>query len=150
MRDESLQLIRALVGVLDFSAREVESTTGITNAQLFLLRQLSAAGHPSVAELAERLRARPNTISALLTRLVAAGYVLKERSPLDGRRAVLSITPAGRRLLARAPKAAVEILLEALDAMSLREVRLLVKSLTPLITRLGLHPELAPLLFENR
>ncbi|MEP6590286.1 MAG: MarR family transcriptional regulator [Gemmatimonadota bacterium] len=149
-RSHSLQQVRALVAALDFSAREVESSTGITNAQLFLLRQLATETHPSVSELAERLSARPNTVSALLSRLVSAGLAEKEKSPLDGRRVMLSITPGGRRLLARAPKAPVEILLAALESMSPREIRALTRGLTPLIARLGLYPELAPLLFENR
>ena len=102
-RSQSLQLVRALVTALDFSAREVESSTGITNAQLLLLRQLATGTHPSVSQLAERLHGRPNTVSALLSRLVAAGLAEKEKSPLDGRRVMLSITPSGRRLVARAP-----------------------------------------------
>lgn len=149
-RAASLRMIRALVASLDFSAREVEATTGITNAQLFVLRQLAAEDHPSVNELAERLHARQNTVSALLTRLVTAGLVQREQSPLDGRRAVLSLTREGRRLLKRAPRPPAELLIDALDQMSLREVRALTAGLLPLVTRLGLQPEFAPLLFENR
>lgn len=149
-RAASLRMIRALVASLDFSAREVEATTGITNAQLFVLRQLAAEDHPSVNQLAERLHARQNTVSALLTRLVAAGLVQREQSPLDGRRAVLSLTREGRRLLKRAPRPPAELLIDALDQMSLREVRALTSGLLPLVTRLGLQPEFAPLLFENR
>lgn len=149
-RAHSLRLVRALVASLDFSAREVEATTGITNAQLFVLRQLASADHPSVNELAERLHARQNTVSALLTRLVSAGLVQRECSPLDGRRAVLSLTTAGRRLVRRAPRAPAEQLLEALKGLSLSEVRALSRGLAPLVQRLGLQPEFAPLLFENR
>lgn len=149
-RTAALRQIRALVASLDFSAREVEASTGITNAQLFVLRQLAADDHPSVNELAERLHARQNTVSALLTRLVAAGLVQREQSPLDGRRAVLSLTREGRRLLKRAPSPPAELLLAALQQMSLKEIRQLTQGLAPLVTRLGLRPEFAPLLFENR
>ncbi|MEO5799809.1 MAG: MarR family transcriptional regulator [Gemmatimonadales bacterium] len=149
-RAGSLRLIRALVASLDFSAREVEATTGLTNAQLFVLRQLAANDHPSINDLAQRMRARQNTVSALVTRLVSAGYVEREQSPLDGRRAVLSLTRSGRRLVKHSPPAPLERLLEALDGMSLKEVRALARGLAPLVERLGVKPEFAPLLFESR
>ncbi|MBK9548029.1 MAG: MarR family transcriptional regulator [Gemmatimonadetes bacterium] len=149
-RADALRLVRALVTVLDRSAREVEATTGITNAQLFVLRRLAAGGNPSVNELAERLHARQNTVSALLKRLVAAGLVMRARAADDGRRAVLSLTPAGRRLVRRAPPAPLEQLLGALEGMSATEVRALSRGLAPLVQRLGLAPESAPVLFEDR
>ncbi len=135
---------------LDFSAREVEATTGLTNAQLFVLRQLATNDHPSINDLAQRMRARQNTVSALVTRLVSAGYVERGQSPLDGRRAVLSLTRSGRRLVKHAPPAPLEQLLAALDAMSLKEVRALARGLAPLVDRLGVKPDFAPLLFESR
>lgn len=149
-RAGALRLVRALVTALDRSAREVEATTGITNAQLFVLRQLAGGGNLSVNELAERLQARQNTVSALLKRLVAAGLVTRARAADDGRRAEISLTPAGRRLVRRAPRAPLEQLLGALEALSAAEVRTLSRGLAPLVARLGVAPESASVLFEHR
>lgn len=143
-----LRLLRAVVAGLSNSARAIESTTGITNAQLFLLRQVGAARKISVSELADRIAARQNTVSAVLGRLTATGLVRKSASSRDGRRAELSLTPAGRRLLRRAPASPTDQLLGTLAALPAPERRALARGLGSLVTALRLDAGGAPLLFE--
>jgi DNA-binding MarR family transcriptional regulator len=145
----TLRLLRTVVARLYRSARSVESTTGITNAQLFLLRQIATGERISVNELAARVGARQNAVSPVLRRLITAGLVRKEASPADARRAELTLTPAGKRLLRRAPKPPTEVLLAALHALSPVDQRALASGLTSLVTALGLDPGAAPLLFES-
>jgi DNA-binding MarR family transcriptional regulator len=147
-RATALTALRGLIGALTHSARAIEAHTGITNAQLFLLRQFTTAAPLSVNELAARVHARQNTVSSVLARLTAAGLVEKVRAPDDRRRVALSLTRAGRRMLARAPAAPTEGLITALGTMPPRDVHHLAVGLQALVARLQLDVEDAPLLFE--
>jgi MarR family transcriptional regulator, organic hydroperoxide resistance regulator len=148
-RAEALRAIRSLIGAMGRSARSIEWRTGFTNAQLFLLRQLSTAESMSVNELAERAATNQSTVSSVLGRIVRAGLVSHERSPDDGRRAVLSLTPKGRRMLGRAPTPPTEALLNAIKSLSDRDARALNAWLTALLAALGVATEDAPMLFEE-
>jgi DNA-binding MarR family transcriptional regulator len=148
-RATALRSLRAIVASLGQSARSVESRTGLTNGQLFLLRELAATDAMTVTELSARARARQNTVSTMLVRLVDAGFVRKARTAADGRRAMVSLTPSGRRIVRRAPTPPTTSLLEALRQLSDAEARALAKGLGALGTALGVALTEAPLLFEN-
>ena len=105
VRAQALERVRTLVAALSQSARAVEHRTGVTNAQLFLLQQLADATSRSVNDLAALARTQQSTVSIVVARLVRSGLATKHRSAEDGRVAVISITPKGRRLLAHAPVA---------------------------------------------
>lgn len=145
---EALQAVRALIAAMGHSARTVERRTGLTNAQLFLLREL-ADGPLSVNELAARVVTTQSTVSLLAKRLYAAGLVRRERSSADARRVVLSLSQTGRRLLRRAPAAPLTALLSALCVLAPRDRRALERGLTALLTELGVRPEAAPPMFES-
>jgi DNA-binding MarR family transcriptional regulator len=146
---EGLRLLRTVVAGLHRSARAIESSTGVTNAQLFLLRQVASNEGLSVTELAARVGARPNAVSPVLGRLISAGLVRKSIAHADARRAELRLTPAGRRLLRRAPIPPTEELVAALSQLATQDLQALVQGLTALAAGLGLDPDAAPLLFES-
>ena len=145
----ALTSIRTLVAALTQSARTIEAHTGITNAQLFLLRQIATSGGLSINDLAERARTRQNTVSSVVSRLVEAGLVEKVRSEEDGRRAALSLTRAGKRVLSRAQSSPTEVLIVGLDSLRPQDVRNLAAGLQALITALDLTAEEPPMLFED-
>lgn len=146
----ALASIRTLVAALTQSARTIEAHTGITNAQLFLLRQIADSDSLSINDLAERARTRQNTVSSVVGRLADAGLVEKVRSEADGRRAALSLTRAGKRALARAPSSPTEVLIAGLDALRPQDVRDLAAGLRALLAALELSVDEPPMLFEDR
>jgi DNA-binding MarR family transcriptional regulator len=147
-RTEAFQSIRALIDGLSRSARALERTTGITNAQLFLLQQLAESDGLSVNELAERVRTNQSTVSVVVSRLARAKLVRKARSKSDGRRIVLTLTPSAKRLLQEAPAPPTARLLVALRRLSVDDVQALARGLRVLVRALGLAPRTARLLFE--
>ena len=148
MTASALHGVRALVGGMRRSARAIESSVGLSNAQLFLLEQMAADGPHSVAALGRRLHVRANTISMTVAKLVERG--LARRTVGDDRRRVLvAITPQGRRLLGRAPEPPTTRLLTALEAMPPRDLRALVRGLESLAAAMRLDPARAPLMFEE-
>jgi len=147
-RTQAIDALRVIVGALSRSARAVETRTGITNAQVFLLRQLRG-GALSVGELAELAHTHQSTVSIVVVRLSRAGLVAKARAADDARRAVVSLTPAGRALLRRAPASPAADLLLAVERLPLGDARRLADGLHALVRSLGLEDHPPTMLFEH-
>jgi len=146
---DAMQLLRALVAAISSSARSIEAQTGITNAQLFVLRQLATDSTLSVSDLAIRAHTLQGTMSTVVARLAAAGFVKKIRSTEDRRRAVLSVTSKGERTLARAPAPPTEAVLASLASLESDDLQRLTDGLRALALALDLKTDEAPMLFEE-
>lgn len=149
LRAETLDGIRTLVGGLSRSARSVERRTGVTTAQLFVLRQLGENGSLSLNEVAERTLTRQSTVSVVVGRLAEQGLVRRVRASDDRRRLELSLTLAGRRVLADAPEPTTGRLLNALDELTGAQLAALKSGLDALVGALGLERRSAGMLFEG-
>ena len=75
---------------------------GLTHPQYLVMLALWEDEPLRVSELADRLSLEPATLSPLLKRLESAGLVTRRRDPADERAVAVGLTPAGRRLRARA------------------------------------------------
>ncbi|GAA1809310.1 MarR family transcriptional regulator [Agromyces neolithicus] len=75
---------------------------GLTHPQYLVMLALWEQQPRALSEVARLVRLEPATLSPLVKRLEAAGYVTRERSPHDERQLALTLTPAGRRLRAQA------------------------------------------------
>jgi DNA-binding MarR family transcriptional regulator len=93
------------VRVLARLCRLLENTdSGLSLPQYRMLVRLSAGGERS-ARLADALRVRKPTVTALADGLVAAGLAARIRDPDDRRVVRLALTDAGRTALAKADRA---------------------------------------------
>ncbi len=77
---------------------------GLTHPQYLAMLALWQHEPLSVKELGELLQLDAGTLSPLLKRLQALGYIHRERSSLDERALAVTLTPEGRRLRAEAEK----------------------------------------------
>jgi DNA-binding MarR family transcriptional regulator len=102
----------------------------------------------SLNDLAERTFTHQSSVSVVVERLVRRRLVSRERSAEDGRRIVLSLTPAGRRVLEAAPEIAQIRLIGALRALSASERRALARTLGRLSEAMGVTSP-PSLLFED-
>lgn len=109
-----LRQFRVIFGSVRNHFREVESQCGISGSQIWILRDLVQFPGIGVSELASRLSIHQSTCSQLVEKLVVAGLIAKTRSGIDQRRVGLTISKAGRDLLAKAPGPAEGVLPEAL------------------------------------
>lgn len=141
--------MRTVVGALARSARSVERRTGVTTAQLFVLRQLAERDGLSLGEIAEQTLTRQSTVSVVVARLERQGLLHRNRADDDRRRLRLSLTTAGRRVLARAPVPTTGRLIAALDVLTDEQLGSLSTGLDALITALGLESRAAGMLFEG-
>ncbi|MEU4645117.1 MarR family transcriptional regulator [Micromonospora sp. NPDC023814] len=84
---------------------------GLTHPQYLVMLALWQYAPLSVRDLSRLLQLDPGTLSPLLKRLEANGYVRRERDPADERSLAVTLTPAGEALRERAeqiPPAIVE------------------------------------------
>lgn len=83
--------------------RPILDEFGLTYPQYLVLLVLWERGDepPTVSELGARLRLDSGTLSPLLKRLEAAGFVRRTRAPRDERRVEVGLTPQGRALRER-------------------------------------------------
>lgn len=93
---------RALVGVSARSLATVEET--VTIAQFRSLVILSSKGPSTLAHLAGELGVSASTAQRQIDRLVGQALVTRIENPQDRREVVITITPAGKRIVDTATK----------------------------------------------
>lgn len=74
---------------------------GLTFPQYLVILALLEGAPLSVGELGARLDMDTGTITPLVKRLEAAGFVTRKRDPEDERRVLVDLTPRGRALEAK-------------------------------------------------
>jgi MarR family transcriptional regulator, organic hydroperoxide resistance regulator len=85
---------RAMTGAY----RPILTDLNLTYPQYLVMLVLWEEGRVTVGRLGERLQLDSGTLSPLLKRLEANGFVRRERSSEDERLVEVTLTPAGRRL----------------------------------------------------
>lgn len=91
---------RSVIGLY----RPLLQPMGLTHPQYLVMLALWQQEPLSVKELGELLQLDPGTLSPLLKRLQALGYLHRERNAQDERALAVTLTPTGRRLRAEAEK----------------------------------------------
>lgn len=142
----AMNSLRRIVHGLRIATRASESAFGVSTAQLFVLRQLSAAPGQSLGALAARTRTTQSSISEVVARLVRRGLVTRGVSKGDRRRAELTLTEAGRIMLASAPETVQERLLHGFDKLDESSRAALAEHLESWLAAAGLD-EVAPTMF---
>ncbi len=118
---------------------EVDGEVGgdLTMSETAALSRLDRGGPTTAGALARLERISPQSIGATLAALQQRGLVERRPDPEDGRRVVLSVTPAGIELLRTRRGARARWLAEALaEGFDADELRTLAAA-APLIERLA-------------
>jgi DNA-binding MarR family transcriptional regulator len=108
--------------------------------QFALLRHVALHEGDSQQALGERLGIPPSRMVALVDELEARVLLERRPSPSDRRAHALHLTPAGRRLLARATKVAAAFEAELTQDLDDAERARLLEQLDLLAQRLGVPP----------
>ena len=140
--------LRRITQAVRRSSTEVQDALGITGAQLFVMQQLAELPGASMRTLAERTLTDQSSVSAVVSRLVGAGYVARRIASEDARRTELTLTAGGRQLLRRAPQLAQPLLLQALRTAPAAQLRTAARVLERAAAALGPTSEPAPMFFE--
>lgn len=110
---------------------------GLTYPQYLVMLVLWEQDALTVGELGERLFLDSGTLTPLLKRMEAAGWVTRERAREDERRVVVALTPQGRKLRRSAVSVPQEV--SCATQCTLDEVTELRQRLHGLRQRLSVH-----------
>ena len=144
----ALDAIRRIVQALRVSARSAERRLGVSGAQLFVLHALADEPARSLNDLAARTYTHQSSVSVVVDRLAKRRLVSRSRSPQDGRRIVLELTPSGRSLLRASPEVAQIRLIHALRDLSRKDAHALARVMSHVVERMGIG-EAPELFFED-
>jgi DNA-binding MarR family transcriptional regulator len=128
--------LRAIIRELRRGGREAEQA-GVHGAQLFAMQKLAEGPAASLGELARRTFTDPSSVSVVVTRLVERGLVTRTVDSDDRRRVLIALTPQGRAVVRRAPRAAQARLVAAAQALPERQLASLSSGLRALVRGLG-------------
>ena len=128
---------RVSIGLLLRRLRQTRADDELTLPESSALTRLDRGGPATASALAKLEQISPQSIGATLGALEAKGLIERHPDPGDGRRAVLSVTEAGSRLLRDKRNARTEQLAKALSAgFTPAEIELLAAA-SPLLERLA-------------
>jgi DNA-binding MarR family transcriptional regulator len=144
-----LDSFRRVVRLLRLSSREAEREVGLSGAQLFVLQKLSEAKMLSVNDLAECTHTHQSSVSVVAQTLVDKGLVARARAADDARRLELTLTPAAKSLMRKAPGAAQDRLIDAINRLPATTRKQLASGLSKLVEEAGLGDTEAPMLMDE-
>jgi DNA-binding MarR family transcriptional regulator len=91
--------MRTLIGKLKRKLRDQTGHEDFTSSQVSVLLRLETDGPATVSNLARSEAMRPQSMSAVIAPLEAAGLVSGDPDPNDGRQTLLSLTKKCRELI---------------------------------------------------
>lgn len=112
-----LVALRRVLGVAERNDRALARATGLTTAQLLVLRIVEDAGEITPKMIAQRAGVAPATATALIEKLARYGYLARRRSETDRRKYWVSLTSAGIEAIHSAPDPLHERFSEAFEAI---------------------------------
>jgi DNA-binding MarR family transcriptional regulator len=126
----ALDAFRRIVQALRTGGSDGRARARISHAQRFALQQIANHPRASINDVAALTFTHQSSVSVVVQRLVARRLVAKVAASDDRRRQRLVITARGRRVLARAPAAAVpERLVTAISSLPSSGRRAFVRAL---------------------
>jgi DNA-binding MarR family transcriptional regulator len=94
---DTVEMISQLMGTLESRAFELEGFSDITMNQMHYLEMVGMMGGPTFGDLADKLDVSRPSVSAIVKKLIQAGYLEKVQSDEDGRVYFLHLTEKGAR-----------------------------------------------------
>lgn len=107
---------------------------GVTYPQYLVLMVLWEQDGQPVNDIAKRLKLNTNTVTPLLKRMEAEGFLTREKGHADARQMIVRLTPEGKRLREASRNIPSCMLENMLHGSRMREEELL--SLAPLLDNL--------------
>ena len=124
------------VSLLRRRLRQLPTRGEATIPEMSALVRLQRSGPATNAELAKVEQISPQSMQATVKVLEERGMVARSTDPTDGRRVILSITPAGERAVAAKRAVRARQLADAMASLSEADVATL-RAATPVLERLA-------------
>lgn len=144
----AMDALRRVVRSLRLADAASESSFGVSAAQLFVLRELAKTESITIGELAQRTSTAQSSVSEVVARLAVRGLVIRDRSPIDRRRADVSLSVTGRDLVQRANQTVQERLLDGFARLPAERQSLTAAGLRAWVDESGLSDVEPTMFFE--
>ncbi|MFJ4846700.1 MULTISPECIES: MarR family winged helix-turn-helix transcriptional regulator [unclassified Streptomyces] len=129
--------LRLAVGRIARRLRQAHAVGDVTLSEVSVLARLDREGPDSPGSLAELERVRPQAMATTLAGLEERGLVSRRPDAADGRRAVVTVTDAGRKVLADRRSESVQRLGAVIRAEFTDDERHRLLAVLPLLDRLS-------------
>jgi DNA-binding MarR family transcriptional regulator len=136
-----MKLLWAIDHGLQTRSKRMASRLGITGPQRLVLRIVGRFPGVSAGQLSRILHLDPSTLTGVLRRLERSGLVARRRDPRDGRRVMLGLSAAGRRLNVSTPGTIESVMREVLRKLPRRKMEVTREVLAAIATALAEEPE---------
>ena len=133
--EDMFQTFRQVMAQLHGCVRGAFTDQGMSMGQMVLLRVLIHRGSATPKELADTLSVTTGNITGLVDKLEKAGLVTRTRSTEDRRVVHVELTAKARARFKQVHRASVDMLSEAFDGWTLREIQDLQRLLVKLASR---------------
>lgn len=101
--DSALIALRQIFRATEINSRALAKSSGLSASQYIVLQVLADEPNVTQRTLADKVSLSQATITTMLERMTAQGYVARERCPQDRRKVFARITDLGRKTLEEAP-----------------------------------------------
>ncbi|MFO0552840.1 MAG: MarR family transcriptional regulator [Polyangiaceae bacterium] len=95
---EFMRLLWSLAHGMQSRSKRMETSLGVTGPQRLVLRILGRTPGTTAGALARAMFVHPSTLTGVLRRLEERGLLERKKDSIDGRKALLTLTAAGRKL----------------------------------------------------
>jgi DNA-binding MarR family transcriptional regulator len=129
--------LRVVLGRIVRRLRQGHEAGELTLSELSVLSRLERCGSSPAGALAEQERISPQAMTTILAVLEERGLVCRDTDAHDGRRVSMSVTSAGKRLLAGRRSVNAQRMARALDESLTPAERKKLLAAIPLLERLA-------------
>jgi DNA-binding MarR family transcriptional regulator len=131
-----LELLWALTHGLDRTSKRMTRDLGVTGPQRLVLRVVGLFPGASAGDIAGMLHVHASTLTGVLQRLETQGLLQRMAHPGDRRRAVLHLTPRGKRANQKRGGTVESAVADALTGINSRDREATVRVLQRVVQRL--------------
>lgn len=143
----TLRALRRVLRATEIGSRKLAAATGLTPSQLLVLREIDLRGSATPGLIAQRLQFSQATITAIVDRLEALGFVQRQRSEKDRRQLHLRTLGPGKAAVADAPDPLQMTFMDRFEALPSWEQAMILAAVERLATLMDAENiDAAPLL----
>ncbi len=108
VKQSSVEALRRITRALDVHSRALLQKHNLTGPQLGVLKELARIGQAPIGALAKSTYLGAPTVTGVVDRLERHGWVTRVPGKEDRRQVLITISAAGKRILARNPPLLME------------------------------------------
>lgn len=150
LQDQVLVSLRRIIRATDLHSRKLGKHTGLTTPQLVIIQAIGNLRDPTVSDIAKAVSLSLATVTTILNRLETNGLVNRERSLVDRRRVIVTLTESGEEMRAKAPKPLQDRFVDRFSKLEVWEQHQIVAALERVATMMDAEElDAAPILLSG-